>query len=210
MTKFILKVNETTNPSKTMDTDIFEICPPIWKDNLNGEFFIKSTYCVDQNLRFGHTRNIWKWLWNGKVYPRLAVLLWRILNEAIPIRSKFPFSLDNECLLCGVDVETCLYVFRDRSMAKALWLLEEFLIFNERIPGTSVLRVCKKPCLSFPLVNSNLMAPLRVLNVITKFALLFGRGAADLVKLSQKVNVSFHELSCLVNAGFGLSVESKH
>ncbi|KAF4398476.1 hypothetical protein G4B88_025455 [Cannabis sativa] len=190
MTKFILKVNETTNPSKTMDTDIFEICPPIWKDNLNGEFFIKSTYCVDQNLRFGHTRNIWKWLWNGKVYPRLAVLLWRILNEAIPIRSKFPFSLDNECLLCGVDVETCLYVFRDRSMAKALWLLEEFLIFNERIPGTSVLRVCKKPCLSFPLgelvLLVNFMGCLysKIWNI--RNSLVFRGGVVDLVKLSQR------------------------
>uniref|UniRef100_A0A803NWW7 Reverse transcriptase n=1 Tax=Cannabis sativa TaxID=3483 RepID=A0A803NWW7_CANSA len=93
----------------------------IWKQKQNGQFSVKSAYIVDQKHKFKEVQEIWKWLWHSDLHPRILILLWCVLNNAIPVKERLPFLMDKECPLCNVNLESCLHLFRDCSFVKILW-----------------------------------------------------------------------------------------
>ncbi|XP_060968575.1 uncharacterized protein LOC133036106 [Cannabis sativa] len=124
-----------------------------WKNNQNGKFTVKSAYVVDQDWRFGPVRSIWKWIWNGKIHPRISIFLWRILNEAIPTRDRLPFVVNKDCSLCGMEGETALHLFRNCGFAKALWLGSLYPLRIDYIPGDSMASYLENLISILPNVN---------------------------------------------------------
>ncbi|KAF4375421.1 hypothetical protein F8388_024080 [Cannabis sativa] len=111
----------------------------IWKGKQDGNFSVKSAYIVDQDFRFRDNHMVWKWLWNSRLHPRISVLLWRVLNNAIPVKERLPFLVDKECSFCNQHLENCVHIFRDCSMARSLWFSSRFPLRIEQIPGAHML-----------------------------------------------------------------------
>ncbi|XP_060960792.1 uncharacterized protein LOC133031327 [Cannabis sativa] len=107
----------------------------VWKNKRNGNFSVKSAYGVDQSFRFAPKKEVWKWLWESDLHPRIAITVWRVLNDAMALRSKLQFVKEKDCVLCDNGVETSLHLFRDCSFAKSLWFSTLIPILIDRIPG---------------------------------------------------------------------------
>uniref|UniRef100_A0A803Q2M5 Reverse transcriptase n=1 Tax=Cannabis sativa TaxID=3483 RepID=A0A803Q2M5_CANSA len=92
-----------------------------WKHSQNGHFSVKAAYNVDQSWRFEPVKEIWKWIWGTDIHPRNSVLLWRILNDAIPTKSRLHFLPDKVCDLCDAGIENPLHLFCRCSFSKSIW-----------------------------------------------------------------------------------------
>ncbi|XP_060972605.1 uncharacterized protein LOC133038460 [Cannabis sativa] len=110
----------------------------VWRNHLNGIFTVKSVYCADQSFRFSPRSKIWTSIWKSDVHPWMAMFMWRVLNKVLPTRDKLHFSLDKECLLCGEGLKSCLYIFRECSAVKILWIMRDIPIFCTNIPGNNM------------------------------------------------------------------------
>ena len=97
--------------SKTDRDDMF-----IWSQYNRRVYKVKSEY---QLLAKGTQHNthtstnseqIWKNLWRLKIPFRLIILLWEILNNALPI------------ILCHLEEQDLDHLFLPCSFAKALWM----------------------------------------------------------------------------------------
>ncbi|KAM6546692.1 hypothetical protein CsatB_027428 [Cannabis sativa] len=91
-----------------------------WKGNQKGSFSVKGAYSVDNSWRFAPVREIWKWIWKARIHPRISVMLWRVLNEAIPTKNRLHFINDKSCGLCGEEEEDTLHVFCKCRFSKAI------------------------------------------------------------------------------------------
>uniref|UniRef100_A0A803NVZ1 Reverse transcriptase domain-containing protein n=1 Tax=Cannabis sativa TaxID=3483 RepID=A0A803NVZ1_CANSA len=92
-----------------------------WKSSPKGMFSVKAAYCVDQFWRFAPVKNIWKWIWEVGIHPRILVLLWRVLNDAIPTKNRLHFLNEKTCNLCEVEEENPLHLFFNCSFSRAIW-----------------------------------------------------------------------------------------
>lgn len=79
----------------------------IWTPSTSGIFLVKSTYRLITQHRGIHTnediRNRWKLICNLRLHGRHLLLLWKMLNNALPTLdkiSKFMDNVDNVCYLC--------------------------------------------------------------------------------------------------------------
>uniref|UniRef100_A0A803QE41 Reverse transcriptase domain-containing protein n=1 Tax=Cannabis sativa TaxID=3483 RepID=A0A803QE41_CANSA len=122
----------------------------VWKENVNGAFSVKSAYGVDQGYRWNPKRDLWKMIWKSEIHPRLSVSLWRFLNEAIPTRNKLPFAGDKQCLLCGFQQESCLHIFRECCVSRAIWLTGNFPLMIDNFPGDSMMEFVEQVLLVIP------------------------------------------------------------
>uniref|UniRef100_A0A803PUX2 Reverse transcriptase domain-containing protein n=1 Tax=Cannabis sativa TaxID=3483 RepID=A0A803PUX2_CANSA len=109
----------------------------------DGSFSVKGAYLVDQNLRFQDQQPVWNWVWHSDLHPRIAILLWRVLSNAIPVKDRLPFLEDKECVLCSSYQESCLHLFRDCSLTKSIWFLGNFPLRVEHIPGINMVDFVK-------------------------------------------------------------------
>uniref|UniRef100_A0A803Q8C8 CCHC-type domain-containing protein n=1 Tax=Cannabis sativa TaxID=3483 RepID=A0A803Q8C8_CANSA len=92
-----------------------------WKNNQKGNFTVKDAYQVDNVHRFAPSKRIWKWIWEEGVLPRNSVMLWRVLNEAIPTKNRLHFLQDKTCSLCDYDLENASHLFFNCNFARAIW-----------------------------------------------------------------------------------------
>ncbi|XP_060973884.1 uncharacterized protein LOC133039097 [Cannabis sativa] len=92
-----------------------------WKNNQKGNFTVKDAYQVDNAHRFAPSKRIWKWIWEEGVLPRNSVMLWRVLNEAIPTKNRLHFLQDKTCSLCDYDLENASHLFFNCNFARAIW-----------------------------------------------------------------------------------------
>ncbi|KAM6553278.1 hypothetical protein CsatB_014040 [Cannabis sativa] len=122
-----------------------------WKENRNGKFSVKSAYVVDQKWRFEPGQRIWKWIWDGRIHPRISIFLWRILNEAIPTKNKLPFVPIKDCGLCGKEGESALHLFRSCSFTKAMWMGSQYPLRIDNIPGESMVIFLENLISIFPI-----------------------------------------------------------
>uniref|UniRef100_A0A803PDC3 RNase H type-1 domain-containing protein n=1 Tax=Cannabis sativa TaxID=3483 RepID=A0A803PDC3_CANSA len=120
----------------------------VWKNRKNGLFSVKDAYYVDQVSSFRPTLEIWKHIWHSSIHPRVSIMLWRILNEALPTKSRLPFLSEKTCFLCGCAEESCLHLFKECSVVKAIWFSGLFPCRLDSIPEavTSPLpaEICRK------------------------------------------------------------------
>uniref|UniRef100_A0A803Q029 Reverse transcriptase domain-containing protein n=1 Tax=Cannabis sativa TaxID=3483 RepID=A0A803Q029_CANSA len=111
----------------------------VWKCNGNGNFSVKSAYHLDQEHRFNNRREIWRWIWNPGIYPRFAIMLWRVISDCIPTKDKLHFLLEKDCLLCDVEVESSVNIFKDCPLVRAIWFTGPYPCLSSQIPGNDML-----------------------------------------------------------------------
>lgn len=96
----------------------------LWNRRKRGEFSVKSWY----NLLFEDTRLeegnfIWALLWKAKLHERLKLFLWRLLAKTIPTKEALSLRIENlNCtyVLCGLEDEICLHLFKNCDFIKRL------------------------------------------------------------------------------------------
>ncbi|PNX55458.1 ribonuclease H [Trifolium pratense] len=67
---------------------------------------------------------IWKHLWKLKIHPKHTNLIWRILNQALPVRDRLNtrgIRCDPICPRCNKALETTDHVFKQCDWAQAIW-----------------------------------------------------------------------------------------
>ncbi|KAL3615021.1 hypothetical protein CASFOL_040682 [Castilleja foliolosa] len=79
----------------------------VWSPSLSGIFSSKSVYLSSQMARFNHSSilppTVWNKIWNSKLHNRLKLMLWRILNKALPCKDKIDlFILFNALLFDNI------------------------------------------------------------------------------------------------------------
>ncbi|PNX96793.1 ribonuclease H, partial [Trifolium pratense] len=105
-----------------------------WDDTKDGIYSVKSGYHAiidwDSNSNTNNAASsnrpmeIWKTLWKFKVPPKYSHLLWRILNNAIPVKGnlfKKGVKCDPLCPRCLNHVESIQHVFLECEWAKKVW-----------------------------------------------------------------------------------------
>lgn len=68
---------------------------------------------------------IWKKIWNLAIPPKQVVLVWKILNNAIPVRANLRtkgVKCPMLCPRCENKIETVDHTFRDCIKATQIWL----------------------------------------------------------------------------------------
>ncbi|KAM6558351.1 hypothetical protein CsatA_027590 [Cannabis sativa] len=115
-----------------------------WKSNQVGIFSVKEAYRVDNASRFGIGKNLWKWIWGNGVHPRVSVMLWRVLNEAIPTKNRLPFLNDKFCNLCDTEVESAFHLFWQCSFSRAIWFGGIFSIRTECFSDDNLINLFEK------------------------------------------------------------------
>ncbi|XP_060968531.1 uncharacterized protein LOC133035965 [Cannabis sativa] len=125
----------------------------VWKNRKNGVFSVKDAYYVDQVSSFRPSLEIWKHIWHSSIHPRVSIMLWRILNEALPTKSRLPFLSEKTCFLCGCAEENCLHLFKECSVVKAIWFTGLFPCHLDSIPGDSLIQALEAICTTFSSVK---------------------------------------------------------
>ncbi|KAM6559171.1 hypothetical protein CsatA_028410 [Cannabis sativa] len=112
-----------------------------WKNDKKGEFSVKAAYGVANSWKFAPVKEIWKKIWDKGLHPRISVMLWRVLNEAIPTKDRLHFISDKSCFLCGNEEEDGRHVFCLCGYAKALWFGGRFPIRIDHIQGENLIAI---------------------------------------------------------------------
>ncbi|KAF4380870.1 hypothetical protein G4B88_028243 [Cannabis sativa] len=111
----------------------------LWLGEESGKFSLKSAYRLVRNRSFASQSNwIWKDLWNSPLHPRLKLLGWQILRNALPTRQKIGgfFSIQNSlCPLCDEEEESSFHLLWQCQYAKALWFGSLWGIRTEGTPS---------------------------------------------------------------------------
>ncbi|KAF4398521.1 hypothetical protein G4B88_013610 [Cannabis sativa] len=93
----------------------------IWKNSRLGNFSVKGAYWDAQMHRFGGGNKLWGWIWNGKVHPRLSMMLWRVCENVLPTGDIFcPSVLFCHCLWFGCPYPVRIDTIQDDSIAGML------------------------------------------------------------------------------------------
>lgn len=96
-----------------------------WRGNNRGIFSIRE--CFALNRRTGEAAsNIWTRLWKSKVYERVKLFLWRAISNVLLACAMLSSRLgleESSYVVCGVEVESVMYIFKEfpgfRAMAFA-------------------------------------------------------------------------------------------
>uniref|UniRef100_A0A803NVI6 Autophagy-related protein n=1 Tax=Cannabis sativa TaxID=3483 RepID=A0A803NVI6_CANSA len=109
-----------------------------WKQNSGGKFSVKAAYLTDNKERFASEDQIWKWIWEPGINPKISIFLWRILSEALPTKSRLIFLQDKTCSLCDLEEESTVHLFWKCSFAKAIWFGSRLALKIDGIPIDNV------------------------------------------------------------------------
>lgn len=66
----------------------------------------------------------WKKVWNANVQGKVKIYAWSACLDSLPTRlnlSNRRMMGEEMCVVCGVQVESMEHVFRDYSLARAVW-----------------------------------------------------------------------------------------
>ena len=99
----------------------------IWTLDSKGLFLVKSAsrISVDQEPNPSQAEVPWKKLWKARLPERIKMLIWRIGNSSLPTNENLSCRLeyiDPNCTLCKNGWESCVRLFFECPIARALWL----------------------------------------------------------------------------------------
>lgn len=130
----------------------------IWTPPMSGVFTVKSAYWLITQHRYDlpveEAKRTWNSIWNMNLHGRHSILLWRVLNNALPSLdriSTFIGRTQDTCYLCKSGLETIKHLQVQFQIVKLLWRnspwqtrIEAFqslevlqwiaLVFGNRIP----------------------------------------------------------------------------
>ncbi|MCI09152.1 retrotransposon unclassified-like protein, partial [Trifolium medium] len=105
----------------------------MWPHTKDGLYSVKSGYNLlrhwqnssnPSSTSSNNYNHIWKKLWNLQTIPRHRVLLWRIINKALPVRSELS-KRGVPCIIlcprCLQKEETINHVFMECHHASMIW-----------------------------------------------------------------------------------------
>jgi ribonuclease HI len=104
-----------------------------WAGTKDGTYSVKSSYHTisdwksQQTLSGSNYNNMnpmWKHLWKLKIPPKQSHLIWRILNNALPVKDNLitrGIRCDPICYRCNSALETTNHVFLTCEWARAIW-----------------------------------------------------------------------------------------
>jgi hypothetical protein len=105
-----------------------------WPLTKDGNYTVKSGYQAIQDWKEGskgpstsnnlNTNPVWKKLWNLKIPPKHANLLWRILHKALPVKDnlrKRGINCYPLCARCNAKIEDQNHVFLECEWTKNVW-----------------------------------------------------------------------------------------
>ncbi|XP_062080956.1 uncharacterized protein LOC133785756 [Humulus lupulus] len=179
-----------------------DIC--IWKGNRNGKCSVKSAYIVDQGLRFDDKDGLWSNIWKSGLLERQKLLLWRIASGALPMTDRLPFlrGSSNElqpCMLCNQDTESVIHLFKNCSVARALWMSSRWDLHCDSITTSNGRDLIKWLCNngSFPQTKDLLLYTACVNETIWNLR-LYGLNVIDMITVMGRV---IHRLNEVLNSG---------
>jgi hypothetical protein len=92
-----------------------------WKENAN----------IDSASTSGHDNELWEKIWKLKVPPKHIHLIWRILHDALPVKTKLfqkGIRCDTLCPKCNNNYETIYHVFLECDWVKQIWFMSPLTI----------------------------------------------------------------------------------
>ena len=95
-----------------------------WFLNINGEFSIRTTYKALCENDISARSRLNKEVWDLLAHQKIKVFMWLIINNALLTNyARFKRGMSNvdNCALCGIYLESTLYVLHDCKKAKDLW-----------------------------------------------------------------------------------------
>jgi ribonuclease HI len=121
-----------------------------WSGTKEGIYTVKSGYnaiidwnCARNNQSGSDTINsetLWKNMWKIQSPPKFLNLIWRIINQAIPVRDKLTtkgIRCSPICPRCNNALETIDHVFLRCEWAKAVWFGSPMTLNCDRIADES-------------------------------------------------------------------------
>ncbi|KAM6582874.1 hypothetical protein CsatB_009876 [Cannabis sativa] len=114
-----------------------------WKQNPAGKFSVRAAYISATMDRFAPEEEVWKWIWEAGIHPRISVFLWRALTEAIPTKNRLHFLQDKTCNLCGVEDESACHILWKCSFLKAVWFGCRLALKLDDIPSDNMISMFK-------------------------------------------------------------------
>lgn len=101
----------------------------LWIPNSSREFFVRSTYRINNYARFSTAsrsdKKVWLLLWKSPLHERHKVMIWRILNNIIPTKDRLQGlfqQTDLHCFLCSNANESIDHLLLDYPVAIMCWL----------------------------------------------------------------------------------------
>lgn len=97
----------------------------LWRGDKSGKFSVRGAYWVMNGGRFQGASQFWKGFWKARMHERHKVLVWRMIQDALPTRARLNrvFHVPNlSCPLCESDVETPLHILVTCPFSKTIWL----------------------------------------------------------------------------------------
>lgn len=105
----------------------------IWHFNQDGNYTVRSGYQAIQNWKIttisepsnsNIETNLWKKLWTIHTIPRHKMILWRVLNNTLPLRSelgKRGILCNPLCPRCNSKIESMEHVFMTCPKITRIW-----------------------------------------------------------------------------------------
>lgn len=114
------------------------------------EISLSSKQAGPDPMTFAAKRAIWKQIWSPQLPPKLAVFLWRLLQDKLPTNTKLKKIIpaaNDLCKFCG-EPEISVHLFFHCPRAIQVWFLSPFMLRFSDLRGGSPLD-CWREVLSF-------------------------------------------------------------
>lgn len=99
----------------------------LWRFNQSGDYTVKSGYKIlSSELPNGNMMGpeLWKVLWKMNIPAKVALFIWKLLNDGISVRHELirrNMQVDPNCPLCGESEETIVHLFLTCEMVRTIW-----------------------------------------------------------------------------------------
>ncbi|KAF7807160.1 reverse transcriptase [Senna tora] len=100
-----------------------------WSLTTQGDFSVKTAYHAYHSSKISHVTdsehcNVWKTVWKMNTLPSTKLFMWRAVKDILPTAEalkKRGMDIDEQCSLCGLEVESCLHALVGCEQVRHFW-----------------------------------------------------------------------------------------